>query len=120
MDKYFWAFNDADENWYHSENTIEACVEEARAYGEDEYDSIYIGECVEYIPSIDAEIILSSVVDDAYNECGDGADDYLVSVEDEHEIILGNRLTQVFLEWQEEFGYKQSMGKLINITEYKL
>lgn len=40
-------------------------------------DVFYIGECIRFVPTVDAERVLEQLEEDAYDECGEAAENFL-------------------------------------------
>lgn len=81
------------------------------------YSCCYIGEVCEYEPRVSASAVLETVQDDAYDQCGDFAIDYLDDVKKIHKQELGEMLTKVFNDWAEEYGYKPPFFTVENVRK---
>lgn len=69
---------------------------------------IGIGHPSFYIPDIDGDSVIESVIDYLPDEVYDTDDDYLYNVKREHVNELSEELTKVFREWVNRHGYHHS------------
>lgn len=94
------------EQYYGIFDSVEEALEEARAeateYPAGEIDSIYIGEVCSFEPGVDAFSVIESIQNDAYDEAGELAYDYLEDISDENLSKLQDMLTEVFKKWARE------------------
>lgn len=116
MSEYYWSFRDDTELWDNGCDSIEVCIEEARAscYGED-YEFVVIGELKKYQPTIDADDILDSLTENAYDECGESSDGWLDSYSKEEKACLETALNNVLEEWLTNTNNKPTFGLIVNI-----
>lgn len=66
---------------------------------------IGIGHPSFYIPDIDGDSVIESVIDQLPDEVYDADEDYLYNVKREHVNELSEELTKVFREWANRHGY---------------
>lgn len=66
---------------------------------------IGIGHPSFYIPDIDGDIVIESVIDQLPDEVYDADEDYLYDVKREHVNELSEELTKVFRAWVNRHGY---------------
>ncbi|WP_418961825.1 hypothetical protein [Veillonella atypica] len=69
---------------------------------------IEIGHPSFYIPDIDGDIVIESVIDQLPDEVYDTDEDYLYDVKREHVNELSEELTKVFRAWVNRHGYHHS------------
>lgn len=133
MDKYSWSFDDCAETWGNdTHNTIEECLEDAResirngshweSYGYCDDPIVYIGENIEFVPSVSAYQVLEAIEEQASDECGecaDGWESYDYQKRDEVQ-ELSDMLGYVVCEWMKKYGYYPKMWVIDNIKSYSL
>lgn len=105
MEKYSWNFNKYEEHWGNdSNNTVEECIVEAKEvekeYGK-EHDTVYIGENMPFIPSVDAESVLDDIMEQAGEFAGEVGEDWdAYDYHKQNELDeLSESLTAVVNEW---------------------
>lgn len=76
-----WNYSKHDELWQHDEFvTKEGCIEDAKKnYDMKLGDTIVIGTIYPYVVCADVESLLERLEDDAYEECGEAAEDWDIS-----------------------------------------
>lgn len=116
-----WMYNFGDEeNWNEGEyfNTKEEAIEAGKeeAISRDE-ESYQVGQIACFIPHIDADIIFEIIGEDAYEECGEHADNY-PSVSKEEAKLLEERLNKVLSKWLDETNNNPTFYKIINERNY--
>lgn len=104
---------------YGKENFEELYKEE---YGEnyDPQDSIkefYIGQVEEYKPRVFAHHVIEQVSDDAYEDVGEVAEDYLSLVKPEELESLEAQLNTVFNQWLTETDKHPKFWRVANMEE---
>lgn len=77
---------------------------------------IGIGHPSFYIPDIDGDIVIESVIDQLPDEVYDTDEDYLYNVKREHVNELSEELTKVFRAWVSRHGYHHS-GMFVENSE---
>ena len=90
------------------EDSVEQAVKsylELHKPDEDTDIVIGIGHPSFYIPDIDGDSVIESVINYLPDEVYDTDDDYLYNVEREHVNELSEELTKVFREWTNRHGY---------------
>jgi predicted urease superfamily metal-dependent hydrolase len=105
--KYSWSENQLDEIWEHDRfDSIEECIKDAvDNYEKKPGDQIAIGICEDYIPHVDVCALLDRANEDAYEECGEVAEDWPAFIRREgyaDEEKLQKKMDKVFNEWLEE------------------
>jgi len=76
-----WSYSENDEIWQHDNfETEEECVLDAKEnYRMKSGESIAIGTVYPYTVSIDVETMLERIEEDAYEECGEAAESWVIS-----------------------------------------
>lgn len=127
MEKFSWSFNDGDEIWCNSADTVDECKADARAAiesgEEDESDTIYIGINESFTLCVDAESILEQIEEDASEFAGEIADDWdafdYKTMKSELE-ELSERLTDVVNAWLKKNKREPNFYAVNNIKPYKI
>lgn len=126
MDKYSWSFDGDAERWYESADSIAECIADARdsvARGDSEpADTVYIGVNVPFVPRVDAESVLETVEEDAYefNEVGEDWDAFDThKMKDELE-ELSDTLSGAVNAWLKKYGREPSFYAIEGIKSYAL
>ena len=124
MDKYSWSFDGDAERWYESADSIAECITEARAAEsaeEEPRDTVYIGKNVPFIPSVDAESVLESVEEDAYEFCELGEDWSACDRKMKNELEeLSETLSSAVKVWLKKYGREPSFYVVEGIKPYAL
>lgn len=126
MEKYSWDFNKNAEIWYNETyDTVDDCiadaVETAKEDGED-YDTVYVGENIPYIPSIDAESILDALQEQAYDFAGEIGGDWCAYNHKQTEELeeLSELLSTVVCDWMKKYGYYPTFYAIEKIKPYPM
>lgn len=61
---------------------------------------------------VDVDDILENIIQNAYDEVGEVAQDYLDDVTDEHRAELEEKLNDVFFEWMKKYNYEPTFFKV--------
>lgn len=123
MNKYFWNFDEHDEVWRNSGDTIEECISEAKwekEYREMAEDYVYIGEIEAHEPEIDIEYLIDNIQEQAYEECGESCEGWLDGLKKEDMKKLEERLNKVFADWLEETKNQPYFGNFAKVSKYNL
>lgn len=118
--KYTWEYNDDTELWYNDLfDTVEDCIADARDnYMVEIGETIAVGEVVPYEPYVMADNILDELEEDAYEECGEVAEDWnAYSWKDDKESLdeLSNKLTEIVRQWLKDNGTYPYFYKIENV-----
>lgn len=105
--KYTWTENADDETWMHDRfDAIEDCIKDAiENYEKKPGDTIAVGICEDYTPHLDAGSALDRVAEDAYEVCGEVAEDwpYFERGKGYADVDkLQEKIDKVFMKWLEE------------------
>ena len=66
----------------------------------------FVGKTRNFEPSIDVDDIFERLEDDAFNEAGEIAEDYLWNIKKEESDELSTELTKVFNEWASKYNHE--------------
>ena len=80
--------------------------------------SVFIGEDKPFEPWVDGESVCDALTDQAIDEIGECAEEYLDDVTKEQYAILSARLTGMFEAWAKEFGHEPNFWCVKNVKEY--
>lgn len=117
LKKYTWSEDVDDELWQRDDfDTIEECIEDAvENYGYEKGEKIAVAETKEFVPSVFAEMIFEQIEQDAYEECGEAAEDWRIYCEDKGSVQkLSDKITELVNEWLKETGNKPDFYKIVN------
>ena len=124
---YTWNFDNTADIWnYGVFNTVDECIKEAKkGYDVKSSDVIYVGEVQEFEPHVNATIILDQLETDAYEECGEVADDWytynFVNRSDRDKLNeLSNKLTEIVVQWLKDNNKYPDFYKIVNIREIRI
>lgn len=118
--KYTWEYNDDTELWYNDLfDTVEDCIADARDnYMVEIGETIAVGEVIPYEPYVMADNILDELEEDAYEECGEVAEDWeAYSWTDDKASLdeLSNKLTEIVRQWLKDNGTYPYFYKIENV-----
>lgn len=114
---YTWSENPDDEIWYNSLfGTIHDCLLDAKMQGKTKGDKIAIGICKPYEPHVDCDSLLDKLCEDACEQCGEVAEDFLAF--DSHNgyeklELLQEKMDKALLEWLSE---TEQMPRFYRVT----
>lgn len=75
-------------------------LEDFEDFEEEPYEIVlFVGELIPFIPNIDADSVLESIAEDAYNHGGDYAEGYLDYIGKDAYSELDDRLNEVLSDW---------------------
>lgn len=125
MAKYTWEHSENEEFWNHDLfDTVEECLQDAKEnYNVEVGDVIAIGEVVPYEVSVFAGHVLEDLEQDAYEECGECAEDWeTFSYKDDRNKLneLSDQLTKVVRAWLEKYDRKPDFYKIENVRTVKV
>lgn len=120
--KYAWSRHSDDEIWRGGPcDSIRECVEEALAEDYEMTDTFALGHIEEYnINCYFADDIIERLQNDAYDEVGEVAEDWLDNVSKEDREKLETRLFTVVQEWLKEIHELPSFYKVLPCEECTL
>lgn len=120
--KYAWSRNSDDEIWRGGPcDTIKECVEEAYDEGFEMTDTFAIGHIEPYKIDCDfADFLVERLAEDAYDEVGEIAYDWLGSVSKEAYEKLNEKITDVVKKWLKEIHEEPTFYKVLPCEECTL
>lgn len=121
---YTWETDPTYEMWrYDVFDTIEECLADAKEnHHVAEGETIYIGECHPYIPTVNADNVLEDIEEIAYDEYGDTAETWQPSVDVSQDKIdeLSEVLTSIVNKWLKDNHAEPDFYQIENIKEYTI
>ena len=119
-DKYSFSFD--NEHYYGEFDSVAEALADARVEAKDYPDStqIYIGKNYQYEPCVRAHRVIEDIQEDAFDEAGEAAEDYLEFVSVPSLVMLEKMLTKTFIEWAKENNYEPSFFIVKGAVEYRL
>lgn len=112
-----FAYSTNEENYYGSEDSIEAALEEAND-SEDDLQQVFVGECVEFVPTVNVSSVLDQLREDAYEHGGECADSFLDHVTKEKEQELNDLLDMALYAWLEKNKIEPNFYGIRDSKEY--
>lgn len=117
--KYTWEYEEID-IWQHDLfDTIEDCILDAKEnYLVESGIEIVVGEVVPWEPYVFAGNILENLEENAYDECGEVAEDWYAYDYRKHESKLdelSDRLTEIVKQWLKDNGTYPDFYKIENV-----
>jgi hypothetical protein len=109
-----------EEVWTSGENfdTKEEAIEAGREAIKDdklEIDFFWIGQIVDYIPTINEYRIIDDLVEDAAEQCGEVSDSFLDGMTEEQIKQLGLLLNETLNKWLEETKNQPNFYRIVNV-----
>jgi hypothetical protein len=120
MEKGKWCYSYNEENFEGDFDTKEQAIEEAMYYYKDyelDQDYIWVGQTKPVSVGVNTDSILEQLGEEAYEQAGEYADDYLSNVTLNHMKILEQRLNDVLGSWMKEFNYEPNFWAVENIQK---
>ena len=122
MAKYYWNFDKNAEVWYEFGNSIEECIQQARDMNDANYQTVYIGESIPFIPSehLNVDAILDNLEEQAYEFAGEAAEDWLTYEYKKREEMaeLTDSIGRIVDEWLKKYGRYPTFCSIENVTGY--
>lgn len=117
---YTWSESTTDVIWQHDLfETEEECIKDAKeSYYKRAGEEIAVGTAVPYEVSADVDCVLERLEEDAYDECGEAADDWNISTRKGREKEfdeLQEKVTELVNEYLEKIGEKPDFYKIDDI-----
>lgn len=120
--KYAWSQSKTDDIWLGGIcDSVKECVEEAKAEDYEDTDTFAIGYVEPYeVNYVNSDLIIEYLQQDAYEEIGEVAEDWLDSVTNEQREDLENRVLKVVLEWLKDCKEEPKFYKVLPFDELTL
>jgi hypothetical protein len=127
-----WIINLIEDGTWGSLEEFES-KEEAISYGKKNFEGIYedengekfdseiekkvfyVGQIERYVPSICVNSLVEQIAENAHDEVGEVAEDYLYDVSKEDIQLLEERLNDVLSNWFDETNNNPTFWKIVNI-----
>jgi hypothetical protein len=121
-----WCYSFNEENFEGDFDTKEQAIDEAIWYYKDDekdQDFIWVGQIKPVSVGVNIDSLLEQLGEEAYEEAGEYAEDYLTNVTLSHQKILEQRLNNVLVAWMKEYNYEPNFWavenvKKIDVSEY--
>jgi hypothetical protein len=120
MNEGKWCYSFNEEDFEGDFETKEDAIGEAIYYYKDceeDQDFIWIGQAKEISFGVDVDTIIENLGEDAYDQVGEYAKDYLYDVTTSHQAILEERLNEVLVTWMKEFKYEPNFWTVENVQK---
>ena len=109
--------------------------EEAIAYGKKNFEELYeeehgeifnsenykkvfyVGQIERFVPSVSADSVVEQIAENAYDEVGELAEDYLSHVSIKELVVLEEKFNKVLKEWMDETKNNPTFFKITNTEE---
>jgi len=122
--QWMYNLNACSENWQSEsfdtkEGAVIAGLEE---YNEDDRDQNYyeVGQIHLHIPSVNVDWLIDNVREEAYEQSGESADDWLDQVSREQQSILEERMNKVLIDWLKEVNEIPKFGTMTNVQTIQI
>jgi hypothetical protein len=115
-----WCYSFNEENFEGDFDTEEQAIAEAIWYYKDDekdQDFIWIGQVEEVGISFNIDYVIEAIQENAYDKCGEYAENYLDNVTNEHRQILEDRVQSEVLKWMKEFKYEPNFWTVKNVEK---
>lgn len=117
--KIIWCHSSDGENFNSDDfETREDCIADATEnYG---YTSFYIGQAVDFKPHIYIDDLLERMNEQACEQCGEYAENYLYYVSDKDKKELSDKLNEVFQAWAKKTGNEPTFFTVDNVEKIEV
>lgn len=120
--EYTWNFNKDAELWNNEIfATVGDCINDARDYMTAE-SVVYVGEVVTFGISVDSEIMLDALEEEAFEFCGESSEGWNAYDHKKRDEIneLNEQLSEIVSAWMKKYGYEPYFYAVENIKEFRL
>lgn len=120
--EYTWNFNKDAELWNNGIfDTVGDCINDARDYMTAE-SVVYVGEVASFGISVDSEIMLDDLEEQAFESCGESSEGWNAYDHKKRDEIneLNEKLSEIVSEWMKKYGYEPYFYAVGNIKEFSL
>ncbi|MET3508270.1 hypothetical protein [Halalkalibacter oceani] len=115
-----WCYSFNEENFEGDFDTRDDAIGEGLYYYEEDNQSeLYVGQAQEVSLGVNIDFIVEQLGEDAYEQCGEVAEDYLCNVKSEHREILEDKMNDVLQKWMDEFKYNPTFYTVGNVEKVK-
>jgi hypothetical protein len=115
-----WCYSFNEENYEGDFDTKEQAIEEAIWYYKDDekdQDFIWVGQTKDVSIGVNVDSLLEQLGEEAYDQVGEYAEDFLTNVTLNHQKILEQRLNNVLVAWMKEFNYETNFWTVENVQK---
>lgn len=117
---YTWNNDKDSEMWCNGKfETIEGCIKNAKEEGCRTGETVFIGRCVDFEVSVDADDVIERLQEQAYEECGE-ASDVWIDWKNDNVKQLSERLTDCVNEWLKETKQEPTFYYIDNIKAIEI
>lgn len=119
-----WCYSFNEENYEGDFDTKEQAIAEAIWYYKEDddidQDIIWVGQTKAISLGVNVDRIIEDLGEEAYDQSGEYAEDYLTDVKKSHQRILEERLNNVLYSWMKEFKYEPNFYTVENVEEIEV
>jgi hypothetical protein len=118
-----WCYSFNEENYEGDFETKEQAIAEAIYYYKDDerdQDFIWVGQTKNISLGVNVDRIIEDLGEEAYDEVGEYAEDYLTDVTLSHQKVLEERLNEVLVTWMKEFKYEPNFWTVTNVEKIEV
>ena len=113
-----WCYSFNEENFEGDFETREDAIGEGTYYAKDEGITIfYVGAQKAVVLGVNVDSIIEQLGEDATEQVGEIADNYLRHVKTNDAIILEEKLNEVLRSWLSDFGYRPTFWTVDNVEK---
>lgn len=115
-----YEFNSKEEAITYGKENFHAIVEEetGEIFNHNlHYENFYVGKVERFAPSVDTDRVLEDISENAYDELGEVAEEYLYIVNKEEFKLLENKLNKVLNEWLDETNNHPTFYNVVDIEK---
>jgi len=118
MSEIKWCYSFNEENFEGTLNTKEDAIEVGAFYAKDAGLTIFhVGTQKDVTLGVSVDAIIEQLSEDAYEQVGEIADEYLRYVKPKHALILEEKLNQVLHSWLSDFGHRPTFWTVDNVEK---
>lgn len=118
-----WCYSHDGEHFEGEFETKDDAIAEGVFYlkeEDDDRDYIYVGIIQKIGLGVNACRIIEDLQEQAYDQAGDYADDYLARVTREQEELLEARMNEVLHDWLKDFNYQPKFWTVVGVEKIKV
>ena len=115
-----WCYSFNEENFEGDFETKEDAIAEGTYYAKDEYEGVtifHVGTQKEVVIGVNVDAIIEQLGEDASEQAGEAADDYLRRIKIKEVVILEEKLNEVVHSWLSDFGHRSTFWTVDNVEK---
>ena len=113
-----WCYSFNEENFEGDFETREDAIGEGTYYAKDEGITIFhVGTQKTIVLGVNVDAIIEQLGEDANEQAGEAADDYLRRVKTKEVVILEEKLNEVVHSWLSDFGHRPTFWTVDNVEK---